>query len=247
MGEIGQLYAEGRGRTTELVSGLSPEQAAVPVPTCPQWSVHDVVAHLAGVCSDVLAGNIEGVASAPWTAAQVEARRDRSMAELVEEWSTAAPQVEAIAPLFPGRVGTQWVLDMTTHEHDIRCALGAPGARDTEAIGMSVEFLMGGFAATVVRAGLPPIEVRADDQSWVLGGEGSTDLEQLLLGAEPPLNGDVEPEGSVEAPAFEWFRALTGRRSIEQIRAFKWSVDPEPYLQAFTFGPFRPAAAPIVE
>ena len=247
MGEIGQLYAEGRGRITELVSGLPPEQAVVPVPTCPQWSVHDVVAHLAGVCTDVLEGRIDGVASDPWTAAQVDARRDRSMAELVEEWSTAAPQVEAMAEFFPGRVGTQWVLDLTSHEHDLRCALDAPGARDSEAVAMGLEFMIGGFAATVVSAGLPPLEVRAGEQSWVVGGEGSTDLEALLMGAEPPLNTGVEPQGSVEASAFEWFRALTGRRSLDQIRAFKWSVDPEPYLPAFTFGPFRPAAKPIPE
>lgn len=247
MGDIAQVYAAGRGRITELVSGLSAEEAAVRVPTCPQWSVHNVVAHLTGVCSDVLAGNLEGVATDPWTAVQVEARRDRSLAELIEEWSTAAPQVEAMAQFFPGRVGTQWVLDLTTHEHDLRCALGAPGARDSEAVDLSLEFLIGGFAATVVGRGLPPLEVRAGEQSWVTGGEGSTDLDALLMGAEPPLDGDVEPEGSVEASAFEWFRAFTGRRSLDQIRAYKWSVDPEPYLPAFTFGPFRPAAEPIPE
>lgn len=247
MGDIAQLYAAGRGRITELVSGLSPEQAAVPVPACPEWSVHDVVAHLAGVCSDVLAGNVEGVATDPWTALQVEARRGRSMAELVEEWSTAAPQVEAMAQFFPGRLGTQWVVDMTTHEHDLRCALGKPGERESEAVARSVEFLVGGFAATVVAAGLPPLEVRAGEQSWVIGGDGSTDVGALLMGADAPLNTGVEPEGWVEASPFEWFRALTGRRSLDQVRAFKWSVEPEPYLPAFTFGPFRTAAEPINE
>lgn len=246
MGEIGELYAEGRERITSLVEGLSPEEAAVRVPTCPEWTVRDVLAHVVGVCTDILEGRIEGVATDPWTAAQVEARCDRSTAELLDEWSTAAPQVEAIASMFPGRIGTQWVLDVTTHEHDIRCALGRPGARDTEAVEAGVEFLVAGFTVTAVSAGLPPIEVRADSRSWVTGGEGSTDLQAVLMGADPPWSG-AEPTGSVEAPMFEWLRALTGRRSLDQVRAFKWSVDPEPYLAAFTFGPFRPAATDIPE
>src|SRR5438874_1252993 len=57
---IGALYADGRGRISDLVSGLG-EEAAAPVPACPQWSVHDVVAHVTGVCADILAGNLAGV------------------------------------------------------------------------------------------------------------------------------------------------------------------------------------------
>ena len=82
---IGALYADGRGRISDLVSGLG-EEAAAPVPACPQWSVHDVVAHLTGVCADILAGNIAGVATDPWTDAQVCARRDRSVEEVLAEW-----------------------------------------------------------------------------------------------------------------------------------------------------------------
>ncbi|MDQ3757703.1 MAG: hypothetical protein M3394_07630, partial [Actinomycetota bacterium] len=207
----------------------------------------DVVAHLAGVCADVLAGNIEGVATDPWTAAQVEARRGRSIKELVDEWSEVAPPVEGMAEHFPGRVATQWVLDLTTHEHDIRHALRTPGARDSDAVAMALEFMVGGLATSVAAHGLPPLEVRADGASWVVGGEGETDMGAVLLGAEPPIGGDRVPEATVEASGFELFRALTGRRSVDQVRRFSWTGDAERYLPAFTFGPFKPSAADIDE
>jgi hypothetical protein len=54
--DVGAAYAEGHRRLTELVADLDDDGAATPVPTCPQWSVHDGVAHLTGVCADMLAG-----------------------------------------------------------------------------------------------------------------------------------------------------------------------------------------------
>src|SRR5882672_10646292 len=100
MTDVAALYAEGRARVTGLVEGLSDEDAKAPVPTCPQWSVHDVLAHVTGVCADVLSGNIGGVASNPWTAAQVDARRNKTLAEILAEWNELAPQVESFANNF---------------------------------------------------------------------------------------------------------------------------------------------------
>lgn len=247
MGEIGQTYAAGRQRVTELVRGLPAEQLATTVPGCPAWTVTDVVAHLAGTCSDVLEGNLEGVTTDPWTTAQVDARRGRSIVELVEEWNEAAPQVEAIAEHFPGRMGTQWVLDATTHEQDIRGAVGAPGARDSAGLAMALEFMIGGLGASVASRGLPPLEVRADGVSWVVGGEGATDMQALVMGAEPPVQVGGSAEVTVEASSFELFRALTGRRSRDQIAKFTWTGDADAYVPAFEFGPFTTATTDIAE
>ena len=46
---------------------------------------------------------------------------------------------------------------------------------------------------------------------------------------------------------FELFRALTGRRSADQIRQFDWRVDPEPYLPVFGSGPFTVRTTDLVE
>jgi uncharacterized protein (TIGR03083 family) len=225
---MGEVYADGRKRISDLVMALATGDAGRPVPACPGWSVHDVVAHLVGICADVLAGRVEGVATDPWTEAQVLTRRGRSVADVVEEWSGVAPQVEAFAGSFPGRMGEQWVADLTTHEHDIRAALGSPGARDSDGVVVGLCFLVEtGFRSEVSVRGLPALEVRADERAWAVG------------------TGDLA--GSLVAPPFELFRALTGRRSAGQIRRFRWTVGADPYLPAFQFGPFTTSAADIEE
>lgn len=227
--DAGELYAAGRQRVCELVGGLSQDEAVTPVPACPAWTVRDVLAHLAGVSADIVTGNLEGLTTEPWTQAQIEARRDASVADLVAEWSEYGPRVEALAGRFPPLVATQWLMDGTTHEQDIRGALGRPGARDTEAVRTVVPFLAREmFGASLAARGLPPVEVRAGDTTWTAGGEG--------------------PVGAVlQAAPFELLRAFTGRRSAAQIAALGWSTDPAPYVAAFTFGPFRPAQEDIHE
>jgi hypothetical protein len=57
--------------------------------------------------------------------------------------------------------------------------------------------------------------------------------------------GDGVPQATVTAPPFELFRALSGRRSLDQIRDFSWDGDPEPYLGVFS--PFEAPREPVVE
>jgi len=64
------------------------------VPTCPERSVHDVVAHLGRVVDDVGVGRLDGVATEAWTRAQVDARRGEPIAALVQAWDAAAPAFE---------------------------------------------------------------------------------------------------------------------------------------------------------
>ena len=226
MTEVGAAYAEGRRRLTDLVAGLDDDTAALPVPACPAWSVHDVVAHLTGVCADVLAGRIDGIGTDPWTDAQVVARRGVPLAAVLAEWNEVAPAVEAMAGAF-GKAGYQWVADQALHEQDVRGALDRPGSRDSETIRLGLEYMAPGFLAAVAVLGLPPLEVRAGDRSWA--------------------SGDGEPVACLALGPFEALRALCGRRSRDQLRALPWSGNPEPYLEAFTWGPFTPPATPVVE
>jgi uncharacterized protein (TIGR03083 family) len=254
MSDPGTLYAEGRQRISQLVSGLSDEQAAQPVRTCPKWSVHDVLAHVVGISADIVAGNIEGVATDPWTAKQVADRVDRSIAELLAEWESAAAQVEPIVQFFPGRVAEQLVLDLTEHEHDIRYALGRPGARDAPAIdtslGIAVDVLL---TPALVGRGLGPVELQAGDRRKVAGTggppvEAADELSRaILIGSVEPPPPVCDPVITLEAPAFDLVRALTGRRSAKQIAAFGWSDDPTPYIPAFASGPFTLSPVDILE
>jgi uncharacterized protein (TIGR03083 family) len=226
MTDVGAAYAEGRQRLTELVEGLDDDAAAATVPCCPAWSVHDVIAHLTGVCADVLAGRIDGIGTDPWTDAQVVARRELPLKDVVAEWNEVAPAVEAMAGAF-GRAGFQWVGDQAIHEHDVRGALGRPGARDSETVHTGLRFMVPGFLDAVAALGLPTLEVRVGERSWRSGDD------------EPAIRLPLEP--------FDALRAMCGRRSADQLRALPWTGDPEPYLDAFTWGPFTPPATAVVE
>ena len=45
---------------------------------------------------------------------------------------------------------------------------------------------------------------------------------------------------SVDLPPLEALGLLTGRRTRDQVRAYPWDGDIDPWLQAFTWGPFTP-------
>jgi hypothetical protein len=63
MRELGSIYQETRERIVELVRPVCADAPTAPVPACPEWSVHDLMAHMTGNCADILAGNIDGVAT----------------------------------------------------------------------------------------------------------------------------------------------------------------------------------------
>jgi uncharacterized protein (TIGR03083 family) len=201
---------------------VSETDAAVRVPACPEWSVKDVLAHVTGVCADILAGRLDGVATQVWTQRQVDERRSKTVSEIVAEWNEAAPQVEAICSNFGG-AEVQWLMDTITHEHDIRGALSKPGARDDEAIALGLDWL-----------------------TKNIGGEITAMRVETTEGDEHVM-GAGEPQATVRGPRFEMLRALTGRRSKEQIAAFDWKGDFSCHLEAFRQGPFEIAAESIRE
>ncbi|MBV8387032.1 MAG: maleylpyruvate isomerase family mycothiol-dependent enzyme [Acidimicrobiia bacterium] len=225
---IGPIYADGRQRLSDLVSSASADQHLASVPGCPEWAVRDVLAHVTGVCADVIAGNVEGVATEPWTAAQVAARKQTPVEDILTEWSEVAPQVEAVAEMFPNRTDEQWVLDLTTHEHDIRGALAQPGGRDAAGVLVGLDFAVTmGLANSFQARGLPGLRVKAADREFVVG--------------------DGAPVASLEGTPFELFRAMTGRRSAAQVRSLAWEGDPELFIPAFEFGPFTFPAEDVIE
>lgn len=232
MVEAGAIYREGRQRLAGLAAGLDEVEAARPVPACPGWAVRDVFAHLAGVCTDSLAGRLDGVTTAAWAEGHVVTRRDRPLADLLAEWEASATPLEDVAAdVFPPRLATLWVLDLTAHEHDVRGALRRPGGRDAAGVALAVDFLVTqGLHTTLLARDLGPLEVRSPERTWVVG-------------AQPPAT----PAAAVSASAFELFRALTGRRSPAQVARLDWTVDPGPFLPAFQFGTFTTRTGDLAE
>jgi uncharacterized protein (TIGR03083 family) len=223
VGEVGAAYAGTRERITALLRGVDPTGR---VPACPDWTVKDVAAHCAGVVDDVLAGRLDGVATDPWTEKQVAARVDTRLDDILDAWAEQSPAFEAMLDDV-GPAGEQAVFDVTTHEHDLRGALAAPGAQDSDAVSIGLRWLAPTFAAQVAENRLGPLCVRTTSGHAWASEDGA--------------------DAAVEGSPFELFRALSGRRSRSQLCALTWTVAPEPFLPAFEWGPFSTPASDVID
>jgi uncharacterized protein (TIGR03083 family) len=203
-------------------SGIWPIRHRAPVPACPGWSVRDVVAHLTAVVEDVLAGRLTGPPSDEQTAAQVARFRDRSLSEILARWVELAPPFEEMVDGFE-----VWpaVLDVATHEHDIRGALGEPGARHTVVVRVGAERLLTWLQPPI------PLRVVVEDAEYRVG---------------PARDGEGEGEIVVlTTDRFEAFRWRMGRRSRAQLANLQWTGDPTPILDHLVV--FGPAPTDIYE
>ena len=222
--EVGEAYRGVRLRVGELVAGADAVTLEAVAPATPDWTVHDVLAHLVGVSTDIVSGNLDGVGSDPWAAAQVERSRDRACVDLLAEWDEHGPVVEEMAAQF-GRAAGQLLSDATTHEHDVRGALGAVGARDSDAVLLSVGFVGLTLGEQLDGAGEGALTVHRGDRTDTFG------------------SGDAV--ASLRIDDFEFLRALTGRRSVEQIAAYDWDGELAP--EQLVLARFVARPDPLVE
>ncbi len=227
---MNDVYQQARERVAALVLDADP---AAEVPACPGWTVKDVVAHLAGLAGDWRHGNLAGYATEPWTAKQVADRREASIAGIVAEW---ADHAVAIAPHLtdpeaaglPSYMPTIVVTDLAAHEHDLRHALGRPGARDSQAVHIGLRSQVGGLRQHFGGLGLPPLLVRADGlREWMVGRG--------------------EPVATLRGDPFDLFRATGGRRTQDEVHALDWSGDAEQFASNLLQPPFDWPAEPLGE
>ena len=114
------VYEDTRLRLVELIRSLSDEDLARSVPAAPDWSVKDLLAHFVGVAEDVSKGNIEGTGSEPWTQAQVERGRSRTVEDLLAQWDELANGISQGINFMPRTAASLLIGDLITHEHDLR-------------------------------------------------------------------------------------------------------------------------------
>jgi uncharacterized protein (TIGR03083 family) len=218
-------YIEARDRIISLVSAAD---VAKIVPSCPEWQVKDVVGHLTGLCEDWVDHHLDGYASEAWTAAQVDRFAASTLDDVVERWYWASERfirLDEDPVLGPP---ARWAFgDAITHEADIRGALGAERVPH-EAVLLGLKASVSRWRDVLSQAETRTLLLRAPDaRDWWLGTQG-------------------DPEMTVvEAPAYEFFRALAGRRSQAQMRNWEWSSDEQPYLAAGLPYPFRSASTDI--
>jgi uncharacterized protein (TIGR03083 family) len=213
--ETAEAYRLVRGRMLDLAGGADP---ATPVPTCPGWTVKELLSHVSGVAGDVLSGNIAEAGTEPWVAVQVEARADRAFDDVLAEWQTAGPQVDELCVALGDGIA-QLIFDTVTHEQDLRGALGQPGGED----------------------GAVEVALRWAAGTW--GDQEAPTSGSLCIraGAVEAVRGGGDPVVGVDLGSLDALQVLTGRRSLTEVRACPWDGDVEPWLPAFTWGPFVPA------
>ena len=223
--EAAGLYDCGRLRIAALVGGLPDTALGRPVPSTPGWTVKDLVGHLAGMASDLIAGGVDAAGTPAWTARQVQERRARSLGSVLDEWASAAAAVGLMLATAPRRMACRLVCDVACHEHDLRGALGRPGARQTDTVDFALQAGVGQVHARLRRAGAGGLRLMAGSTEWFIGP------------GDPTATLTVEP--------FELFRLLFGRRSRPQMAALAWLGDGTAYVDHLAL--LEPAATDLTE
>ena len=209
----GEIYANLRNEFAEIVAGLGPDELALAVPQCPDWSIKDVLAHVVGITADIVNDNLAQIGSDAWTDAQVASRAEMTVDEVCAEWGQLGPGIDELCAGSPV-MAMRATADLVTHLHDVLVPLGRTGDKMSAAVELGLERYGPFFCERAAQAGLPVVRVEAGRRVW--------------------QSGDGEPTASWRGSAFEVLRAVSGRRTAAQIRSMDWSGDPEPYLSVVT-------------
>lgn len=243
--DIAMAFRNVRHSLTEQLVDIETDAWATPIPTRREWTVKDTLAMLAGFAEALIEGRWNEDYSDSWAdkrmrerlqdrfQAMIDIRRDRSGEEVLQEWSTLAPRMERMMAgqeEFPEGshpfAAWTYLWAVVQNAHNIWTALGvASKERDSVATSLCLESAVYWLDMRLQAKAIPALRLRTGDQEWVIG--------------------DGIPAATVTAPKFELFRALSGRRSLDQIMSFSWDGDPGPYLEVFC--PFDPPAEAIIE
>jgi uncharacterized protein (TIGR03083 family) len=225
---LAAAYEQTRVSILRILSGVENSQLMSVIPACPEWTVRDLVAHMAGVASDTIGGRFPAInPHGTWlerqavvdafTASQVASRENMNMDEVLSEWGALVPQLLAILrgeqPLPAGSLPAHdWVVvsDIAAHGQDLRGTFHIPGDRDSAGVSLGLQRYVAGVGQRLDAAGLPALTLCAEDHAYLAGSRS--------------------PAASVTASRWELFRALGGRRSPPQLRELEWAGDPDPYV-----------------
>ena len=147
-------YRGVRGAVRQLVDRHRRRGRSIRVaPATPEWRGHDVLAHMVGVTDDVVHGRMDGIASDPWTQAQVDARGGSRRPESARRVGRVlGPQFEELLAM-PREIAGQAIFDAATHEHDLRnAARPARRARHRRASSCGWDWIVGLRTVTGARA-----------------------------------------------------------------------------------------------
>ncbi|MCT2583760.1 maleylpyruvate isomerase family mycothiol-dependent enzyme [Actinophytocola gossypii] len=209
-------YRQVRQNVLEVLSG---DPGNPTVPSCPEWTVRDLLAHLVGSAA-LAVGRMSG-----WPSTHPSSSSGMGVPELLDAWDRLGAEVDLLLADRGARAGNLLVTDAFTHELDLRYAVGAPMPADHLAFAGAFEVLANGFSAAVTAHHLPALRLSTGSTRWTVG--------------------DGEPVATVTADRHDLYRSLAGRRSHSQITALGWDRDSHRWLPAFSWGPFSPPESPV--
>ena len=219
-----ETYAATRDQLIAEVRSLDSAQASTPIPSCPGWSASDVVAHVAGLVADLLAGKKPPLGTDEMTARQVNERRGLSHGEVCDEWAANAA---GIAEFFESRelYALGLTADLAVHVHDLAEKLDAISPPPPEATLAGCERYV------------PLVQERAAEQCDIAFAAALGDRTWTAEAGSTPL--------TLRATPTEFLRGVTGRRTRAEVAGLDWDGDPSALLdKAFTqYGPFRSSDA----
>lgn len=215
--QLADIYQDTTARITELLTRSDSAVWESKVPACPGWSVRDVVSHMVAVAEDWASGQLTGPPTDEQTAEHVRRFDSHNGTELLGALSGAAALLQQLAE----SAGLEPPLgDIACHEHDIRSAIGKPGARDAQSVLWTSDRLLANLRPPV------PLHVIVEDGEYRSGPAEGSEIE-------------------LRTTRFEALRWRTGRRSRTQLAAMDWSTDPAPVLDHLYL--FGPAASDVIE
>lgn len=208
---VASMYFDVRDRVVGTVAMLPVEQLSTRVPACPEWTVHDLLAHLVSTPMTILAGDIPdevmgGGDPNPWLGELVEDNAGRSVIDLARWW---ASDDEALAEVVGG--AGLLLADLMAHEGDLHGAIGSRAHRCAPELDAQVDAALAGLRPGIVAAGLPPICVDT--------------------GTDRHSSGEGDPGWTLRTTLWEAHRALNSRRTREELAVLEHEGDPSMYFE----------------
>ena len=160
MTDWAQLYRDHVDAVGAMAADLTDDDLTTTVPATPAWTVHNVIAHLAGCPADMISGRMDGAPSPAWSERHVGERAGLPVAGLVAE---IRDSTDALIETFEGVDRPAAVWNIAVHHADLHEALG----RGELAPPLWLPVLEG---AAPLKLSEQPVTIHAGDATYGAGG-----------------------------------------------------------------------------
>jgi hypothetical protein len=199
-----EAYLNTRNRICAVVRDLPADSLDAIVPSCPDWSVKDLLGHVVGLPAAIGSGNLPDGDLDGWLRGIVDERRSQPIDDLLREWEGLDTAIAATLSMSDALYG-----DLVVHEHDLRAAVRLPDSSSFD-VDIVLPMTMSAASYWLRDTGLGAIEVRDADRVWT--------------------SGDGPIGWSIEVSAWEAVRALNSRRTADELRSLPGTGSAEPFI-----------------